>query len=378
MRATLFAPRPWTAPAVVFARSHGNEGDVVRPLAVCCSIGRGVFSFKQAFPSGAAVCGTAGLGILAALLLTGARATRWASLASVPGPTCSTRQNPHRSCADRSAYPLVFAYGEPRVVAVADVLPEAALIVILVLAACWSWWRAHVSVLALGFCRAAPTSSVGPSRPSRGRATHVPAAHDAHPNRRAARRFARRSIGARLSSSRATRMAPRWWRFGAHGLDGCLRAVGGATIQRNTEYATAEGLWRSTLERGHRVATATGESLWQSGMGGEAIEHLRATLTEHPEVRHALGHTLFEQGRFDEALVELRSFLEQTALLAGAEASARLGRLRRSRRSGSGGARPPAGAACPSAGLRAGVFTLADTSFAAVSSLMRRSRTGAI
>jgi hypothetical protein len=83
------------------------------------------------------------------------------------------------------------------------------------------------------------------------------------------------------------------------------------TIQRTTEYATAEGLWRSTLERwpsriAHRnLAT----SLLQLGKGHEMIEHLRATLAEHPEMRAALGQTLFEQNQFDEALVEVQTFL---------------------------------------------------------------------
>ena len=96
-------------------------------------------------------------------------------------------------------------------------------------------------------------------------------------------------------------------------LDILLAAL---TIHRNTEYATAEGLWRSALERwpsalAHRnLAT----SLRQLGRGNEAIEHLRATLTEHPEMRVAVGQTLFEQGRFDEAVTELRTFLDRTAV----------------------------------------------------------------
>ena len=107
-----------------------------------------------------------------------------------------------------------------------------------------------------------------------------------------------------------------WWRIGAAAPFVVCLLLAALTIQRNTEYATAEGLWRSTLERwpsavAHRnLAT----SLLQIGRGSEAIEHLRATVTDHPDVRNALGHTLFEQGRFDEALVELRLFLDRTAV----------------------------------------------------------------
>jgi tetratricopeptide (TPR) repeat protein len=99
--------------------------------------------------------------------------------------------------------------------------------------------------------------------------------------------------------------------------------LAGLTIQRNSEYANSEGLWRSTLERwpsalAHRNLAA---SLVQLGRGNEAIEHLRATIAEHPEVRYLLGLTLFEQGHLGEALVELKAFLDRTAV-AGSDADA--------------------------------------------------------
>jgi tetratricopeptide (TPR) repeat protein len=98
-------------------------------------------------------------------------------------------------------------------------------------------------------------------------------------------------------------------------------------MQRNSEYATGEGLWRATLDRwpsviAHRnLAT----SLLQTGHGREAIEQLRLVAGERPKERYALGLTLFEQGRFNDALVELRAFLDRSAVAGSdAEANARV------------------------------------------------------
>jgi tetratricopeptide (TPR) repeat protein len=114
----------------------------------------------------------------------------------------------------------------------------------------------------------------------------------------------------------AARAPVQWRRAGTTVPIVVCMLLAALTIHRNTEYATTEGLWRSALERwpsalAHRnLAT----SLRQLGRGNEAIEHLRATLTEHPEMRVAVGQTLFEQGRFDEAVTELRTFLDRTAV----------------------------------------------------------------
>jgi protein O-mannosyl-transferase len=330
-----------SAAAVVFCAlgMATKETMVTAPLAVLLLDRAVAFSsFKQAFleRGGLYAALAATWSILAALLLTGARADSVGFSLGVSSWTYLLNQAEILTDYLRRSfwpYPLVFAYGEPRTVALADVLPEGALIVTLVLAACWTCWKTpRIGVLALAFFVVlAPTSSA------------VPIATEVGAERRMYLPLMTltllvvlladsvwRSILARASSrvdGDAAR-AQRWWRLGGAAVPivVCM-LLAALTIQRNTEYATAEGLWRSTLERwpsavAHRNLAM---SLWQTGRGSEAIGHLRATLTEHPEVRHALGHTLFEQGRFEEALVELRSFLDQTAAPGSeAEASARL------------------------------------------------------
>jgi tetratricopeptide (TPR) repeat protein len=219
-------------------------------------------------------------------------------------------------------YPLVFAYGEPRALALGEVLPEAALILALAALACWSWWRApRVGVVAVSFFVVlAPTSSVVPIATEVGaeRRMYLPLMTFILLLSLLGRSLWEMSASGTSSGKNdtAARVPFWWWRIGAAAPFVVCLLLAALTIQRNTEYATAEGLWRSTLERwpsavAHRnLAT----SLLRIGRGSEAIEHLRATVTDHPDVRNALGQTLFEQGRFDEALVELRTFLDRTAV----------------------------------------------------------------
>ena len=138
-------------------------------------------------------------------------------------------------------YPLVFAYGEPRALALGDVLPEAALILVLAALACWSWWKApRIGVLALAFFVVlAPTSSV------------VPIATEVGAERRMylplmtlillvvlIGRSLWGSAASRLSSAEdaAAARAPVWWRLvgAAAPIVLCL-LLGVLTIQRNID-----------------------------------------------------------------------------------------------------------------------------------------------
>ena len=257
--------------------------------------------------------------ILAALLLTGARAESVGFALGVSPWTYLLNQAEILTDYFRRSfwpYPLVFAYGEPRALGPGDVWPHAALILALVLLACWAWWKApRVGVLAVAFFVVlAPTSTVVPI------ATEVGAERRMYLPLMALALFVV-LLGHAIWRSTAQR------RVGAAiGAVVCL-GLAALTMQRNTEYATAEGLWRSTLERwpsaiAHRnLATV----LFQTGRYTEAIDHMRATTAEHPEMRLVLGQTLFERGRFDEALVELRAFLDRTAVSgSNDEANARV------------------------------------------------------
>ena len=332
---------PWSVAAVVFCAlgMATKETMVTAPLLVLLFDRALVFSsFTQAFRSRgilyAALAAT--WSILAALLLTGARADSVGFSLGVSSWTYLLNQAEIVTDYLRRSvwpYPLVFAYGEPRALALGDVLPEATLILALAALACWSWWKVpRIGVLALAFFIVlAPTSSVVPI------ATEVGAERRMYLPLSALILLAVlfgywmwRTIASRVTTAKdtAASQAPVWLHFGGLAIPLAVCALLSVlTIQRNTEYATAERLWRSTLERwpsaiAHRnLAT----SLLQIGRGNEAIEHLRATLDEHPEMRAPLGQTLLEQGRFDEAVVELHTFLDRTAVPGSEEeANARL------------------------------------------------------
>jgi tetratricopeptide (TPR) repeat protein len=218
---------------------------------------------------------------------------------------------------------LVFAYGEPRAITLVDVMPQALLVTVLVGFAFWAWHaRPKVGFLGLGFfVLLAPTSSV------------VPIATEVAAERRMYLPLACLVVLVVVSARRA------WSELGKQGEHGwpprtgvvagvvtvmaLAVPLGITTMRRNAEYASAELLWRTTLDRwpsavAHRnLATA----LKQAGKREEAVTHLRATLTDHPEGRYAVGLELFEMGRDEEALAELRTFLD-TAAVEGSDVEA--------------------------------------------------------
>jgi protein O-mannosyl-transferase len=332
--------RAWSAAAVAFCAlgMATKETMVTAPLLVVLLDRAFIFSsFKQAFLERGRLYGAlAGTWIiLAALLMTGARAESVGFSLGVSSWTYLLNQSEIITDYLRRSlwpYPLVFAYGEPRAVVLRDVLPDAALILVLAALACWSWLKApRVGFLALAFFLVlAPTSSLVPIATEVGaeRRMYLPlmaltvlvVLFGCSLWRAAAARI---SAGTDLETGRM----PWWLRLGAAAPIALCALLATLTIQRNSEYATTEGLWRSTLNRwpsalAHRNLAA---SLIQLGRGNEAIEHLRATIAEHPEVRYLLGLTLFDQGHVGEALVELTAFLDRTAVPGSdADANARV------------------------------------------------------
>src|SRR5262245_24893325 len=102
------------------------------------------------------------------------------------------------------------------------------------------------------------------------------------------------------------------------------------TAAQNLEFASAEGLWRASLERwpsrlAHRNLAAV---LMQQGRRTEAMEHLRAAADQGPLARYALGVALFDDGKSAEAIVELQRAIseapnEPTVALEGRRVLAR-------------------------------------------------------
>jgi protein O-mannosyl-transferase len=219
---------------------------------------------------------------------------------------------------------LVFAYGEPRAIALRDVLAESLLIVSLLALSVWVW-RVRPKFGQLGilfFLILAPTSSLVPI------ATEVGAERRMYLPLAALVVLVAVSIRVLWARLDGRRRSPATGRVVAVATVTLLCvALGFLTVRRNAEYASAEVLWRSVLDRwpsavAHRnLATV----LRNAGRREEAVQHLRATLADHPEARYLIGLELFEMERHSESLTELTRFLE-TSAVAGSdvEANARL------------------------------------------------------
>jgi len=214
---------------------------------------------------------------------------------------------------------LLFAFGEARLLTVADVGVMGLLAPSLVVAAMWLWHRRP----ALGFpavwvfLTLAPTSSIVPIATEAGaaRRMYLPLAGIvvlvvvgivAIANRRSRRRtsYARQlSLGV---------------------LAVVIIVLTATTAAQNLEFASAEKLWRGSLERwpsrlAHRNLAAV---LLQEGRRSEALEHLREAADQGPLSRYALGVALFDDGRPAEAIVELQNAIgenpnEPTVALEG-------------------------------------------------------------
>jgi len=205
---------------------------------------------------------------------------------------------------------LLFAFGEAQLLTLADVGAMSLVAPSLVVAAIWLWHRRPV----LGFpavwvfLTLAPTSSIVPI------ATEVGAARRMYlPLAGIVVLFV---VGIVALAQRTPRRRPSL----ARPLSLVVATVvliivlAATTAAQNEEFASAEGLWRGSLERwpsrlAHRNLAAV---LLQEGRRSEALEHLRAAADQGPLSRYALGVALFDDGRTEEAIVELQRAISET------------------------------------------------------------------
>jgi protein O-mannosyl-transferase len=203
---------------------------------------------------------------------------------------------------------LLFAYGEAQNIHLADVGALAAVVPGLVVAAMWLWFRRP----ALGFpalwvfLTLAPTSSFVPI------VTEVGAARRMYlPLAGIAVLFTIAFVTLGETMRRRVAMA--------QALSPAIIAlvIGGAltvtTAAQSGEFASAERLWRGSVERwpsgtAHRNLAAV---LLQQGKRSEGAEHLRAAVPFKSEARYLLGLELYDQGRFEEASVELQRAIQE-------------------------------------------------------------------
>jgi len=202
---------------------------------------------------------------------------------------------------------FVFTYGEPVPLDFLSAAPFLALIVLLLAATAWAWWRQpSIGVLGVAFFLVlAPTSTLVPIATEVGaeRRMYLPLAA-----------LIALLVGSAIAA--VERLAPqrpvvRLPRIEAVSLAIVSIVLMALTSRRNAEYVTSEALWRSTVSSwpsavAHRNL---GTSLKLAGKRDEALEQFRIAAQDRPEVRRIVGQELFELGRFDEAIDELRFFL---------------------------------------------------------------------
>jgi tetratricopeptide (TPR) repeat protein len=208
---------------------------------------------------------------------------------------------------------LVVDYGTPRAIGLGDVAPYAALVLGLVALTVWTLVRTPmIGFLGLWFFTTlSPTSSIVPIATEVGaeRRMYLPLAAVVMLAVVGAAWLLAQARMRGLSSERA-RLA------GAAALTVVVILLGGATLARNREYASAVTLARTTLERWPtaRAQHSLGAALVADMQYEEGIRLLSEAVNGDPGARYTLGVALFQQGKLPEAIVQLREFLARESL----------------------------------------------------------------
>jgi tetratricopeptide (TPR) repeat protein len=206
-------------------------------------------------------------------------------------------------------HPLVFDYGYPQALSLAQVAPRAALLSVLVAAAVIALVRRPV----IGFPAAwifillAPTSTIVPIITEVGaeRRMYLPLAGV----------IVLVVVLAKSLIERVARPEIRR-RVGIVVLLAVAAASAGVTASRNRDYASAVSIWRTAVDArpdNHRAHGNLGKALQQQGDMDQAIAHYRRALAIRPDYSEALnnlGSALLKLGRPDEAIEHFRSAVE--------------------------------------------------------------------
>ena len=199
---------------------------------------------------------------------------------------------------------LVANYGWPVPVTLGDVLPHAA-VVLLLLALTAATLVRHPKVGFLGawvFITLAPTSSI------------VPIATEVGAERRMYLPLVACIVLGVAAVASVRRLQPK---LAAALLVACTAALAAATLLRNRDYSSPLQLARTTVDRrpssvAHHVL---GAELLRAGATDEAVRHLRQALPGAPRARYTLGAEFLRQGRPDEAIEQLQRFLDEQPFL---------------------------------------------------------------
>ena len=198
---------------------------------------------------------------------------------------------------------LVLDYGLPRRLELMDVLPQAALVVALVvLTGIALVVRPMAGFLgAWFFITLAPASSF------------VPIATEVGAERRMYLPLAGVVILAVIGAYRLLEKAGRRAMVPSAivALSLVVAALAYATAQRNHDYASGVALLQTSVDRWPhgRAHFNLATVLKEQGKADEAMAHLRAAVTDDPQAQYVLGSELYDRGQFDDAIRELRGFI---------------------------------------------------------------------
>lgn len=206
---------------------------------------------------------------------------------------------------------LVVNYGPPVTLMLRDVLPQAAFVVCLLIAALALLWRRPLLGF-LGvwvFLTLAPTSSILPIATEVGseRRMYVPLMAIV-----AAAVGGLYGVVGRRTPGLKSRTRPTF-SLGAAVVGALVLILGGMTVARNRDYASALTIAQQDFAAWPRDYTqgAVGTELARLGRDDESIAPLTVAARSDPRARYNLGVALFNTGRHDEAIRHLTALAEE-------------------------------------------------------------------
>jgi tetratricopeptide (TPR) repeat protein len=206
-------------------------------------------------------------------------------------------------------HPLVLDYGMPRSVAIAEVVP-AAIAVIVLLAGTVALWRRHRPVAYLCtwfFVTLAPTSTVVPI------ATEVAAERRMYLPLAACVVLAVVGVASAVGRLASGRTRPPV-RIAAGLLAAVCIVLVTLTVRRNGEYRTSVGIWQTVLDRRPqpRAHYNMGIALKGEGRRDEAMREYRAAAAGGlADAHYALGFELDLEGKHAEAVAHLTEYVRR-------------------------------------------------------------------
>jgi tetratricopeptide (TPR) repeat protein len=199
---------------------------------------------------------------------------------------------------------LVVDYGLPRMLKVADVVPQLALMFALLAATVVALVRRPAAgfLAAMFFLTLAPTSSVVPivSEVGAERRMYLPLA---------ALSVLVVTLAARAIDRRGSRQGG--WTFAAGAVTIVAAALAIRTAARHHDFDSSLTLWKSVVERRPQGRARFGyaNQLMEAGQVADATSELRLAAADFPDARAGLGTALLAQGQLEEGISVLEAFV---------------------------------------------------------------------